>query len=207
MTHYRWMTRCVLRIYPAAWRRQYGDELVALLERQPFTAGLIVDVARAALWQRVRGLTPGTMIGLACVVLFFVGVAVTPTGYASAGVSAIIQPSGITFPTIKVTFFESEFFAVLLIACGWWTQIRRGYGAARAAAWMTIVAGLPVMIAGLMMWGDLASVHMALPGMTGPLVAPHALNMAIAPLLRAPESAIWGAVGGRLGRWVSRRRR
>jgi hypothetical protein len=29
--------------------------------------------------------------------------------------------------------------------------------------------------------------------------------MMIAPLMRAPESAIWSAIGGRLGRWVASR--
>jgi hypothetical protein len=194
-------------VYPRPWRRQYGDEVRDLLQRQPLTLLVVVDVLRAAIWQRARSLTPGTLMGLGCIVLFFAGVVLTPTAYRTAESTALIRPSQMTFPTIKVTFFESEFFALLLVACGYWTQLRRGRGAARAAAWMTIVAGLPISAMGVFMLFGIATVQMSAAGLPDHPITPYALNMAIAPLLRAPESTLWGFVGGRIGRWFSSRRR
>lgn len=205
MTRRTWVIALLLWLYPAAWRRQYGGELRDVLERTPLTFATAVDVVHAAAWQHLRSLTPGTILGLACIVLFLAGVVLTPTGYASGG-TALVRPSNITFPSIKVTLFESEIFAILLMACGCWTQLRRGRGTARAAAWMTVVAGLPISMLGLAMWLGLATVQMTPAGVSDHSVTPYALNMMIAPLLRAPESAIWGLVGGGIGRWLSRRR-
>jgi len=42
------------RLYPRAWRRRYGAEFAALLEQQPLTPGLVLDVVRGALDARMR---------------------------------------------------------------------------------------------------------------------------------------------------------
>lgn len=197
----------LLRLYPQDWRRQYADEMRDLLQQRPLTIAVAVDVLRAAAWQRLRSLTPGTVLGFGCAALFIAGIAFTPTADGSSAGMALIRPSHMTFPTMKVTFFESEFFAVVLMACGYWTQLRRGRGAGRAAAWMTIVAGLPISAIGVLMLFGIATVPMTAAGLANHPITPYALNMVIAPLLRAPESAIWGFVGGSIGRWFSSRRR
>lgn len=43
------MRRWLLRLYPRAWRRRYGEEFADLLARHPLTPAGIVDVARGAL--------------------------------------------------------------------------------------------------------------------------------------------------------------
>ena len=43
------MRRWLVRLYPRAWRRRYEVEFVALLEEQPLTLGVVLDVVRGAL--------------------------------------------------------------------------------------------------------------------------------------------------------------
>ncbi|HEX6473650.1 MAG TPA: hypothetical protein VF114_01020, partial [Candidatus Limnocylindria bacterium] len=45
--------RLLLRSYPAAWRRRYGDELLDLLAEDPLTPRVVLDVAATGL--RLRG--------------------------------------------------------------------------------------------------------------------------------------------------------
>lgn len=44
----------LLRLYPAAWRRRYGAEFLALLEARPLTARVLLDVVLGALDARAR---------------------------------------------------------------------------------------------------------------------------------------------------------
>lgn len=55
------MIAWLLRLYPRAWRRRYGDEFVALLEGRRLTPTVVFDVARGALdaHRRARGATMG----------------------------------------------------------------------------------------------------------------------------------------------------
>jgi hypothetical protein len=41
--------RLLIRLYPSRWRRRYGDEFGALLEQEPWSARLVLDVVAAAL--------------------------------------------------------------------------------------------------------------------------------------------------------------
>lgn len=41
--------RTLLRLYPAAWRARYGDEFVALLEKEGTSPQVVLDVAVGAL--------------------------------------------------------------------------------------------------------------------------------------------------------------
>jgi hypothetical protein len=199
-----WIRSALVRLYPRAWRTEYGDELRTLLCDQPLTVGVVFDVVRSAFWQRVRANVPAMSLGGACLLLFTFGIVLTPTSYAST-MPALVEPSSITFPTLRVTFFESFPFMVLLVLCGWWTQVRRGRGAAGSGVWLTLIAGLPVSALGFLLW--IGVVHITFPAAspTGQGTIPHAVAMMIAPLMRAPESAIWSAIGGRLGRWVASR--
>jgi hypothetical protein len=43
------MKALLLRLYPRAWRQRYGAEFTALLEQQPLTPALVVDIVRGAL--------------------------------------------------------------------------------------------------------------------------------------------------------------
>ena len=39
----------LLKLYPRAWRRRYGDELTDLVARQPFSVGAAVDIIAGAI--------------------------------------------------------------------------------------------------------------------------------------------------------------
>ena len=47
----------ILRLYPAAWRRRYGEELTGLLEEMPATPRTTLDLVRGAIALHFRGLT------------------------------------------------------------------------------------------------------------------------------------------------------
>jgi hypothetical protein len=46
----------ILRLYPSAWRRRYGDELSDLLDEMPSSAATTVDLLRGAVTQHFRAL-------------------------------------------------------------------------------------------------------------------------------------------------------
>ena len=198
----------LVRCYPAAWRREYGAELNDILVSRRLTPRVIADVVWNGLRQRVRAATPSTILGMASMLAVLAGFVITPTSYLHDW-TAVLRPTGITFPTVTVTFLASEFYVVLLVGCGCWTQLRRGgplSRAALAAMRMTLIAGIPVMLAGLLIALGLADLSFLNPGATDAtaLIHPSALSMIAAPLARAGESWIWGLVGGLLGRRLSR---
>ncbi len=206
MTTRRMLVSALVWFYPREWRRQYGPELRAILESEVLSAGTILDVLRGALWQRARTAAPSTILGAIVMLLVLGGIVLSPTAYGHSG-TAFIRPSGKTFPTVTVTFFASEAFAVLLVACGCWTQLRYGRGAVKAAMWMTLLAGIPVMVFGaLILLGGL-SATIPLPGDPARTITPSPWAMMIAPSARTLESAIWGALGGQLARWISAKAR
>ena len=49
--------RPILRLYPSAWRRRYGEELSDLLDEMPSTPATTFDLLRGAVTQHMRALT------------------------------------------------------------------------------------------------------------------------------------------------------
>jgi hypothetical protein len=50
------LARAVVALYPASWRRRYGDELVALLEELPATPANVTDASLRAIPLRLRSM-------------------------------------------------------------------------------------------------------------------------------------------------------
>jgi hypothetical protein len=48
--------RPILRLYPAAWRRRYGEELSELIDELPSSTATTLDLLRGALTLHIRGL-------------------------------------------------------------------------------------------------------------------------------------------------------
>jgi hypothetical protein len=71
---------------------------------------------------------------------------------------------------------------------------------------MSLIAGIPVMVGGLLLALGMLDVRFLGPSYGAPGHAPIPLAMMVAPLFHVPESWIWGAIGGQLGRWISRSR-
>lgn len=190
----------LLRCYPAAWRREYGDELRHILESRPITAAIVIDVAVSGLRQRVRSASPATILGSVSMLLVMSQFLV-----ASQYWPAAVRPSGITFPTLRVTFLASELSVYIGIACGYWTE-RRWPGslsrAGLASAKMAFLAGSPVMIAGMLLAMGFVDSDVAL--LVGRRFAPSSASMIFSPLAVAPQFWMWGVIGGWLKQRVDR---
>jgi hypothetical protein len=202
MTRRQVAARMLVSIYPAAWRREYGPELLDILGSRPITARIIVDVAWNGSWQRARGSQPWTVLGLMSAALILAGFVMTPSAYGRQW-TALLQPVATTFPPATITFVIAEIYVLCMVACGCWTYLRRPDTLNRcgiAAMKMSLVAGLPIMICALLMLAGLADLTALAPQRIRPLP----WVMLLSPVLRLPEAWIWGAVGGLLGRWLSR---
>ena len=189
MNSRHWIIAALMRLYPASWRDEFGAELQDLLLARPLTFAIACNVLWSGLRQRGRATEPATIIGLA-----MAGIVTDAYVFGSA---PVLRPSGITWPPLDVARLDpsAESYALLLMACGVWTQLRyhdRIGRSAIAAVKVTFIGGVPVLLAGLFMFATVVS-------------APprEAIGTLVAPIFALPYAAIWGAVGGQLGRAVS----
>ena len=196
----------LLRLYPAAWRREYGAELTGILMARPLAPRVIADVAWNGFWQRGRAAEPSTILGLASMFVMLTGFVIPGGSYGGAW-GALLRPSWRLFPTVNVTFMASEFYALLLVGCGCWTYVRHGGRVTRsgvAAMRMSLIAGVPIMLMALLvMSGFLDMAFLDTHGAA--TIRPSALAILVAPLSRVPEAWIWGSIGGFVGKCVVRR--
>jgi len=216
----------LLAIYPAQWRREYGDELKDLLLTEPLGPGAIGDVVWSGARQRLRSLEIATVFGLVGMVGIFMSLSwniVAPQPYGT-GWTTLLEPSDMTFPTITIRPLVSELYALFLIACGCAVHLRHGTTPARsgiAAMKVGFITGLPIMTVGVLMVlgvmhatvsgpGDVPTTFrehgFALTYYSELRQSPGSLAVVLAPLARLGESWVWGAVGGSLGRTIARRR-
>jgi len=63
----------LIRVYPRAWRERYGDELVALLEAEPLSWSVRLNVIGAGIRERLRGSGPAELRVLWAWSLFVIG--------------------------------------------------------------------------------------------------------------------------------------
>ncbi len=59
------MRKILLRLYPAAWRKEYGEEFAEMLASRPLTFRIVADVLASAIRQRLRD-TPLWLTAGAC---------------------------------------------------------------------------------------------------------------------------------------------
>jgi hypothetical protein len=197
-----WVVAALLRLYPAAWRSEYGPELTGILLARSLGPGVLADVLWNGFRLRARVAEPSTILGLAAMLVVLSGFVLTGGSYGRTWMM-LPQSSSKTFP--PETALASGFFVFLLTACGCWTHLRHSGKARRsglAAMRMGFIAGIPIMLAGVLMMSgllDLRFVGSRLP-------PPAAWAVLISPLARLPEFWIWGALGGQLGKGIARQR-
>lgn len=217
----------LLRLYPAPWRSEYGPELRDILMAHPLSVRVMSDVVWNGLRQRVRAAEPSTFVGLAAMLLILIGLVwniVAPLPYGH-DLTMVLQPSSKTLPTIIVKPLASEFFLLFLVGCGCWTHLRQGGALSQSgmtAMRIAFIAGIPVMLAGILMLSGVLGVIVLGPGDTPTTFhehgfaftyynaqyhAPSALAVLVSPLFRLPESWVVGSLGGLLGRTIISRRR
>jgi hypothetical protein len=210
-------------VYPASWRAEYGSELAELLRIRALGLRIIGDVLWNGVLQRIRTAEAATIFGLAMMLVMCGGLVwniAAPLAYGF-GWTALVQDSAITLPRVIVKPFRSELYAWLLILIGCFKHVRDGGTVAqsgKAAVKTSFLAGLPIMVAGvLMLFGMLKVVSLGpadIPttfqqhGFTYSYYSaehqsPGSLNILLAPLFALPQCWIWGVVGGTIGRWIS----
>ena len=192
----------LIRSYPSRWRKEYGTELLALLQRHPLTAATIVDVAWNGWRQRLRWLEWSTWIGVAAMVWIGVLVGWNILDPASHGRpwTIVLAPSHMTFPMVSIPPFKNDLYVLFLMTCGCLMHLRFGATPARsgvAAMKISFIAGMPILVVGLFVGLGL----MQVPAAGYPVGAnkPGGLAVMTAPIARLGESWIWGTVGAQLG--------
>ena len=108
------LVRLLLTLYPAAWRKEYGEEVRSMLLAQPLTATVIVDVLLNAMRQNFRRPDP-----LRVAVLILVSWRTSWILWASISqLSPEIWP-----PFVQV---DRSLFLLVALATGCWTTINEG---------------------------------------------------------------------------------
>jgi hypothetical protein len=223
MTMKKQIIAALLRVYPASWRAEYGAELAELMRIRPLGLRIVCNVLWNGLRQRMRTADAATLFGLAMMLVVLGGLVwniASPLPYAS-GWTALVQDSSMTLPRVIVKPFRSELYVWLLILIGGITYVRHGGAVAqsgKAAVKASFLAGLPIMVAGVLMLLGILRVITLGPTDMPTTFQPHgfaytyysaahqppgSLHILLAPLFALPQCWIWGAVGGGLGRWIS----
>jgi hypothetical protein len=202
----------LLYLYPKAWRAEYGDELRTMLLARPLTAAIVVDIARSAMWQRLRVVLPPTWVGIGLMLVTIWAIAsmmVAPPPYVRSVLSERIE--------LVQKPLQSEFYVLVLFAIGFWTAVAGKQSPARAAMRASMIASIPLALIGLLMLTGLLPHTELVPGQKIAMLnargivypfykglqqipAPAPLTLLLSPLLRLPGAWLWGTVGGSLGR-------
>ena len=222
------LVSALMRLYPKAWRNEYGAELVAMLQARPLTARVCSDVVRSAMWQRMRAIEVPTWVGVGLMLMTIAAIVwdiVAAPPYAwSPGQSMSEQPKLPEHIELLQRPLHSEFYVLVLAAVGFWTALRGNRSPGWAAVRVSTIASVPLVLIGLLMlFGVLDFVELS-PGQTLALFdqrgisytfykglqqipGPAPIVLVLSPLLRLPGAWLWGVVGGGIANWVSRARR
>jgi hypothetical protein len=218
------LVRLLLRIYPPAWRREYGAELRHVVAQRPLTPNAVIDLVWNGVRERVHDADSGTLLGIVTMLFVLAGVISNIAGWARpvGAIGRALRDSSMTLPSVAVATFETNLYALTLILCGCWTHLRSGARPSEsgmAAVRLGAIAGIPVMAVGLSILAGV--IHLRVVGPSGPLPyagsgwaytyftsdahAPSWLAVFTAPLLRLPLAWIYGWIGGQMARVIVRR--
>jgi len=202
----------LLRLYPKAWRKEYGAELGDMLRARPLTGSVCSDVVLSAMWQRIRAVQAPTWVGL--------GLMLAMTGAIAANIVAPPQYGRSALPEY-IEFLQkpmrSEFYVLVFTGLGFWTMLRGNQRPSRAAVIASVISSVPLTVVGLLMLSGVFPYTELLPGQipttfeergllytfyTGveQIPGPAPLSLVLAPLLRLPGACLWTIVGASLGR-------
>jgi hypothetical protein len=131
------LVRQLLRLYPAAWRMEYGEEMRSMLLAQPLTASVIGDVFLNAMRQNLRRPDPWTIAAL-CLICWRSFSILLPSIYQ-------LSPAAWAL----FVWVDRGVFLLAAFSTGCWTVINEGdvWRGAQAAWWSTAVSDLLPQIA------------------------------------------------------------
>jgi len=224
MTQKALIVTALLHVYPAAWRSEYGSELEDILLSHRIDAGVVANVVWNALGQRVRMADPSSLLGLAMMVVLLGGfiwnIAAPPV--VEHPFVDVLRQSSKTLPTVVVRPLGSDLYVLVLVWCGYLTQLRHRRSlshAGIAAVRLSLIAGIPVIVAGGLMLAGVLGIAVVDPGHLPATVREHTFSytyygaerdqitpvgVLLSPLFKLPESWVWGVLGGWLGRRIAR---
>lgn len=221
------LASALIRLYPRAWRAEYGDEFRETLQSLPLTPAAIADVIASALGQRVRAMDTATVMGLLVMCSVLIQLSwnvVAPMPYGDAW-TQVVEPSRKLLPIVAVSPLGSNLYGFFILFSTFWMSMRgrSETESAWAAVRICLIAGIPIMIAGVLIWAGALDLVIVGPAdvpttfrehgwaftyYSAQPNPPHPFSIVVAPLFRVGETWAWGLVGGLLGRrlWKSRRR-
>ena len=152
MTPHNRIIALLLRLYPAAWRREYGVELVDALAARPLSLRVVADVLRAGVWRRLRAAQPSTLLGVVASAGVIAGLAAWAPFVHSPALTTLIRRSGKTLPAYAIR--SNEIYVLFLLACGCWTSLRGCDSRSQcgiSAVRMSLISGAPIVAIGVLM--------------------------------------------------------
>jgi hypothetical protein len=211
----------LMRLYPTAWRNEYGAELTSMLQGRPLTTRVVSDVVLSAMWQRMRAVDLATWVGLGLMFVTIGAIAsnivAPPPHIWSPGLPRGAQPRFAEYIALLQRPLHSEFYVLVLAGIGFWAALRGKTSPGCAAIRVSMIASCPLVLVGLlMMSGGLGYSELG-PGQASTtfdergilytfykgfqqIPGPAPLVMLLSPLLRLPGAWMWGSIGGWLGR-------
>jgi hypothetical protein len=214
----------LLRLYPKAWRKEYGTELADMLLARPLTAGVCSDVVLSAMWQRTRSIETATWVGLGLMLAITGAIAaniVEPPPYVWAPGQSITElPELADRVRLVQRPMRSELFVLVMAGIGFWSALRGKLQPVRVALRVWLIASIPIAALGVLMLSGALDYIELLPGQIpppfnerglvyivykAPLGLPVSAPVAflVSPLLRLPGACLWSIVGCSLGKKVA----
>jgi hypothetical protein len=102
--------RRLVGLYPAAWRRRYGEELTELVEATGFTPRTAVDLVRGAARERIRAVRASLLGGAS---MAFPRAWRHPNGWAVAGL-AVLSPT-LVFVAASIAAYQLGVTSLLAV--------------------------------------------------------------------------------------------
>jgi hypothetical protein len=211
----------LMRLYPRAWRKEYGAELADMLQARPLSTRVFIDVALSAMWQRTRAADLATWVGLGLMGVTLGAIAaniIAPQPHPwSPGLPRGAQPRFAEYIAWLQRPLHSESYVLLLAGIGFWVALRGKTSAGRAAIRVSMIASCPLVLVGLLMLFGVLGYSELNPGQASTtfeqrgilytfytgfqqIPGPAPLVMLLSPVLRLPGAWLWGSIGGWLGR-------
>lgn len=193
----------LLRLYPAAWRQEYGPEFRHLLEALEPRVRTVADIVWNGLRQRLRATEPWLLLGLP--LMLFTMLVATVSIVAPPPYSPAQDP--LHEPTAFKLILELAWLS-LTAGCGLWTVLRSG-GTLPHAGWQTVKMGLlravPAFVVAILMATGALGVIVIGPGDTPTTFAQHGFALTVASaegVAPNPEFLLLTVIGGLIDCWI-----
>jgi hypothetical protein len=195
----RRVVTALVRLYPARWRAEYGEELAQILMRRRLGVAGAANVIASAAWQQLRMQEPWVLITAPLLFWLLFDWALVFTHNTPV--------------TLRANWVGAVVSVGLPFSAGLWTFVRTGKEPARAAMKMAILLALPHFIVGLsvligavhpVVTSTGATVFRFAPAGPGERLADVATMFLFNPILQIPFCGVFGWLGGLGGRVVRR---